>query len=262
MAILERIAQIERIQLDSGSHQPPTGPDDIACCVMEAVSYVAGEPWTDHPKCASPILTSFLIAWNDRLDDQDRQILKPYIPRLVGTNTGQADETTRRYMLTDWVVHEAMPGLLRQANMTDHATLLEQLVAITDPSSYEAAREVLSTIYDATWEARSAWRERIRQAVRDEIAKQGKPAVAAVAAVAEVAAAVAALAVAAEVAAVAALAAASTYGGRYDAAYEAAYPIFKAAFDEKLGDTNRGLQASALLLLDRLITVSQTEMSA
>lgn len=239
--IPERLTTIEHLELASGNHPPPKGPDDVQACVMEAVAYVAGEPWSDHPECASPILTSFLIAWNDRLDDESRQILKPYIPRLVGTNTGEADEATRRYMLTEWIVREAMPGLLQQANMTADAILLEQLVTITDEPTYDTAREALDGIYDAAWEIRRGWRERIRQAARDEFAKQGKPAeVAAVAA--------------AEVAAVAA----ANYYTTYDAAYNAAYPIFKAAFDEKLGDITGGLRASALLLLDRLIDVGKT----
>lgn len=46
------------------------------------------------------------------------------------------------------------------------------------------------------------------------------------------------------------------WGNRYNAAYNAAYAVFKPAYEEKLGDINKGLQASALLLLDRLIDVS------
>ena len=66
------------IVLAKGEHQDKMD----AYCVMEAVAYVAGEPWSDHPQCACPVLTSFLISWNDALDDVTRQRLKPYIPRL------------------------------------------------------------------------------------------------------------------------------------------------------------------------------------
>ena len=54
-------------------------------CVMEAVAYVAGEEWSDHPECASTVISAFLRSWNDSLSDEDRQMLKPLIPKLVGT---------------------------------------------------------------------------------------------------------------------------------------------------------------------------------
>jgi len=70
-------------ELDRGGHESW----EKGACVMEAVAYVAGEPFSDHPACASPVITSFLISWNDSLPDDQRQMLKPYIPRIVGTKT-------------------------------------------------------------------------------------------------------------------------------------------------------------------------------
>src|SRR5579862_4234991 len=96
---------LDKIVLAEGAHKSP----EYGMCVMEAVAYVAGEPFTDHPQCACPILGSFLRSWNDALPDDDRQILKPYIPRLVGTNTGKKDEETRAWMLTDWLARECAP---------------------------------------------------------------------------------------------------------------------------------------------------------
>src|SRR4029077_13546284 len=100
--IEERLVVLENLSLAYGGH----GAWEEGACIMEAVAYVAGEPHSDHPKCASPILTSFCMRWNDRLNDVDRQLLKPFIPRLVGTNTGEADELTRKWMMLDWLVHE------------------------------------------------------------------------------------------------------------------------------------------------------------
>jgi len=45
--------QIETVVLAQGSH-----PDKDAMCVMEAVAYVAGEDWSDHPQCAAPVIGS------------------------------------------------------------------------------------------------------------------------------------------------------------------------------------------------------------
>src|SRR4051812_26835847 len=99
---------------------------------MEAVAYVAGEPWSDRPTCASPVITSFLISWNDAMNDTDRQMLKPYIPRLVGTRTSKKDETIRAWMLTDWLARECAPGFLRLAGLTEQAELVEKLAPLVD----------------------------------------------------------------------------------------------------------------------------------
>lgn len=40
---------LESLSLKRGAHQEA----EKAFCVMEAVAYVAGEPWSDHPKCVS-----------------------------------------------------------------------------------------------------------------------------------------------------------------------------------------------------------------
>jgi hypothetical protein len=59
-------------------------------CLLEAAAYVAGEPWSDSPECVSPVLAAFGRSWNDALDDENRQMLKPFIPRLVGTAARRA----------------------------------------------------------------------------------------------------------------------------------------------------------------------------
>lgn len=44
---MTRTLDLNTLHLDSGSHDP----DGEAMCVMEAVAYIEGEPWTDHPAC-------------------------------------------------------------------------------------------------------------------------------------------------------------------------------------------------------------------
>src|SRR5690349_1288610 len=112
---------------------------------MEAVSYVAGEPWSDRPECASPVITSFLVSWNDSLSDDDRQMLKPYIPRLVGTRTSKQDEETRAWMLTDWLARECAPAWLRLAGLTGQAEALEALAPLTSAASARKAQPTLKS---------------------------------------------------------------------------------------------------------------------
>src|SRR6185437_10624017 len=77
----DRFAALEKLSLESGSHEE----FEKGMCVMEAVAYVAGEPWSDHPQCAFPVITSFMIAWNDGLpNDAERdRLLKPLVPQLI-----------------------------------------------------------------------------------------------------------------------------------------------------------------------------------
>ena len=44
-------------ELRRGAHDDPA---DMQFCALEAVAYVAGEPWSDHPKCACPVLGAFM----------------------------------------------------------------------------------------------------------------------------------------------------------------------------------------------------------
>ncbi|MDP9133595.1 MAG: hypothetical protein M3N56_02075 [Actinomycetota bacterium] len=64
---------------------------------MEWVALIAGEAHSDHPRCASPVLGAFARAWNDALDDHDRQRLRPALARVIGTaRDGRDEERARR----------------------------------------------------------------------------------------------------------------------------------------------------------------------
>src|SRR5580692_10323489 len=115
--IEERLAKFKKWSLKSGSHSP-----DSTFCVMEAVAYVAGEPWSDHPKCACPVISAFLRSWNDCLPDDERDILlRPLIPRLIGTKVNKKLEQRRATMAAGWLVREHTSAWLRLAGLTAHA---------------------------------------------------------------------------------------------------------------------------------------------
>ena len=67
--------------LSSGSHDNPRE----GACIMEYVSLLAGEPWSDHPACTHPVLAAMARAVNDRIPSADRHLLIPIIGRLFGT---------------------------------------------------------------------------------------------------------------------------------------------------------------------------------
>jgi hypothetical protein len=67
--------------LSSGSHDAEQGE----ACVMEYVSMLAGEEWSDRPECTHPLLAHEARTTNDLLRDGDRPRLVPLIGRLFGT---------------------------------------------------------------------------------------------------------------------------------------------------------------------------------
>lgn len=79
--------------LSAGAH---AGPEDGAC-VMEMVSYLAGEAWTDTPSCTYRPLARAAQVVNDRLRDEDRHLLVPLIGRLFGTTAPVSDTAFARF---------------------------------------------------------------------------------------------------------------------------------------------------------------------
>lgn len=67
--------------LDRGDHSP----DEGRACAMEAASWLAGEPWSSHPRSVHPIIARVARTANDQLDDEHRQLLWPLVLASVGT---------------------------------------------------------------------------------------------------------------------------------------------------------------------------------
>src|SRR3990172_6317386 len=137
MIIRTRLKQVLANPLLKGSHDP-----DGQMCVMEAVAYIAGEPWSDAPKCACQVITAFMVVWNDSLPtDADRnRLLKPLIPKLVGTRSTAAVQRRRAYMALDWLVRIYTPRWLDLTEtLKPHAKALRSLEEIVDLAGATAA---------------------------------------------------------------------------------------------------------------------------
>jgi hypothetical protein len=166
---------LDTITLAHGAHHSR----EAGMCAMEAVAFIAGEPHSDSPECASPVLANFLRNLNDAMDDEARQTLKPVLTLVPGTNTGPADEQTRGLMAVDWLVRTYLPTWLDLAGIDDIArglrahpevTSWDALVAITP--TLVVARERSGKAWDAArsaaWDAaRSAARAAAWAAARD-----------------------------------------------------------------------------------------------
>jgi hypothetical protein len=216
--IPDRLATIEDLTLLSGGHDENL---DGLMCVMEAVAFVAGERWTDHPQCASPVIGGFMRTLNDRLDDEARQQLKPYIARLVGSAGTPEQEEQRRWMCANWLIHTSLPLWLRKAGMDKEADRASGLASVSSQAEWDAHYSTLVAIRKAAWAKSDGWREKVRRAVRQAVEEKLKDQAAAAAAAVAVAVAVAVDAVAAAVAAAAAAVAAVAVAAAVAAAVDA-----------------------------------------
>jgi hypothetical protein len=66
--------------LSRGKHRNPRKGG----CFMEFASYLAGEPWSDHPRCTHPLLAAVARDVNDHVSDEARSRLVPLIPSVIG----------------------------------------------------------------------------------------------------------------------------------------------------------------------------------
>ncbi len=80
--------------ISAGAHDAGDGE----ACVMEFVSLLAGEEWSDRPECTNPVLAHEARTVNDALPDSDRGRLVPLVGRLLGT-TADSDVVRARLRL-------------------------------------------------------------------------------------------------------------------------------------------------------------------
>lgn len=152
-----RLARITTLY--SGKHDP-----NGKMCAMEAVAFVYGEPWSDHPACACPVISTFIRSWNDALPDDERNaLILPLIAKLGNTRGSKALEGRRSLMAADWLVRVNTPAWLRLAGLTAQADALASLPEITSmaqvPSirpAIEAVRRDAAAAWAAAWAAARA----------------------------------------------------------------------------------------------------------
>jgi hypothetical protein len=248
---------LDTLVLAKGAHK---GPDDGAC-IMEAVAWLAGEPWSDNPACVNPTLADFGRKLNDVLPDDLRQQLVPYVPRLC--NTAGNGEATQRIglMAADWLLLTYVPAFLRLCPATtDHAERIAALPPITSWDALEvatppvrAARKDAAAALDAALDAAGAAAlDAARDAARDAAAAAAWDAARAAARAAAWDAAWAAARAAAWAAALDAArdaARAAAWAAALDAARDAAR--------DALAPTVRELQESAIALFGRMVDAAE-----
>jgi hypothetical protein len=180
----DRLAELEKLAIHHGSHNK----FEQGHCAMELVAWLANEPHSDRPACACPVVSRFIVDWNDRMrTDEDRAFaLRPLLPLIVGSRSTKKVEQKRGWMCADWAVRDSAPAwldwaadfgvqmteVLRDRTKSDsvrakasealaafeelkvHAIALRQLDELVDIPSKDRAWPVISAAREATWKAR------------------------------------------------------------------------------------------------------------
>ncbi len=102
-------ANYQTIMLSIGTH---SGPEEGAC-VMELASMLAGEPFSDHPRSVCPVIGCFLRAYNDSIEDDQRQDLYGYAAKVVGSRAAVDVQLARAERLRSWAAERPKRRWLR-----------------------------------------------------------------------------------------------------------------------------------------------------
>ncbi len=147
-------------------------------CLMEAVSYLAGEAFSDHPQCACPVISALGRRLNDALpDDETRtKLLLGLAPKLLGSKSTKAVQDRRSYLMLDVTVREIAP-LWYEAHpeLVEHGAKLRALPEIVDAATLEQGFAVRDAARSAAWAVRRSWRENLEAKIKDTLL-QAKPA--------------------------------------------------------------------------------------
>lgn len=112
--------------LANGKHSEGSGQ----ACVMEYVSILAGEQFSDHPSCTDPVLAAAARAVNDWMTDDGRHMLVPLIGRLFGTATRGSDTVNVEIArFVNAYVHEMIDTVVDQ---DPDVVLVNYLTAVLD----------------------------------------------------------------------------------------------------------------------------------
>ncbi len=118
---MKQTIDLDKIMLKVGAHEDLND----GACVMELVSFMAGEKWSDNPECSCPVLAAFARRINDRMNDEYRQKLKPLIPKLLNSVDNQKRKVRREFF-----AHQAitifLPLLTDALELTEISTKLRE----------------------------------------------------------------------------------------------------------------------------------------
>ena len=144
--------------LARGKHRNPRK----GACLMELVSYLAGERWSDHPECTHPLLAELARDVNDFTSDSGRSELARLAPSVIGLTS---DDLRMDARIALRAATTALPVVAvgRQHALAVAVLACERMLAELDgrPAGQlePASREALAAVPEAQRWARGFTRE-------------------------------------------------------------------------------------------------------
>ena len=122
--------------LGSGAHLSPRD----GACLMEYVSVLVGEPFSDHPRCTDAVVADLARRVNDATSDSGRPQLARRAPDLAHTGPGQRGAAAAVVVAVLEAAAAAQPGSPKLARHLSRAR--RRLERSTEPGS--ALRQALA----------------------------------------------------------------------------------------------------------------------
>jgi hypothetical protein len=159
----QMIIPIIRLRNGAGNGDPRDG-----LCLMQAVHWFSGaDTTTDHPPCASPVLSHVGIVLNDHAPTQaDRDGLWPLVWQLLDSRDGLAEVPRAEHIIRE-IAHRILPPLFDKLGLAESATALRGALSMREIGAAAAAAQAAGTAGAAEWAARAGaaeWAARVTAA--------------------------------------------------------------------------------------------------
>lgn len=126
------IADIWKYDLRRGNTDHPAN----GACLFDAGMWLVYGRIGDEPPCSCPVIRRYGIGLNDNMDDEQRQLLKPFILRIVGNRDPAAEPERLHYIVLE-TARQVVPLALER--WPEHQTALRGL---PDGASFNQIKKV------------------------------------------------------------------------------------------------------------------------
>lgn len=126
--------------------------------MMGAVASLAGEAPSRRPRCVSPILAAWFLAWADALGGEAGRQLAPYVEPLALSRGTPEDEVARQWLIVEWLLGATLPACLDEAGVPDIACDLLSSSAVRSPRDLLAAASLVEEATRGARDAHDGWR--------------------------------------------------------------------------------------------------------
>jgi hypothetical protein len=146
------IIPIIRLRNGAGDGNPRDG-----LCLMQAVHWFSGaDITTDHPPCASPVLSDVGIVLNDHAPTQaDRDGLWPLVWQLLDSQDGLAEVPRAEHIIRE-IAHRILAPLFDKLGLAESATALRGALSMREIEAAAEVAQAAGAAGAAEWAARGA----------------------------------------------------------------------------------------------------------